>query len=218
MHCRSHHQTPRSSFQIDVLSTSRSKFYPQPLSTWKTTGDWRSYSSFKQLFLLEQQCETTIRLSVSGLSALFVFQGLIAAHRTSVASHNMKTHDLNSCEVHMLQSISSDRIGFVRALLLRCFALLPLWALQIFKLWQKTQYMAAEEGRGKGCFLNAHIETTKDVGITLLVNFSYDSNHCQSKYIIMEAIKICAHSFIVVTIGKGGSLSEIQVRCVMHPS
>lgn len=78
--------------------------------------------------------------------------------------------------------------------------------------------MAAEEGRGEGCFLNPHIQTAKDVGITLLVNFSYVSNHCQSKYIIIEVIKICAHSFIVVTIGKGGSLTEIQVYSVMHPS
>lgn len=70
----------------------------------------------------------------------------------------------------------------------------------IFKLQQKTQYMAVEEGRGKWCFLNAHKQTTKDAGITLLVNFSYDSNQYQSKHIVMEASKICVHS-LIVTIG-----------------
>lgn len=45
--------------------------------------------------------------------------------------------------------------------------------------------MAAEEGIGQGCFLNVHMQTTKDAEITLLVNFSYDSKHCQRKHIIM---------------------------------
>lgn len=71
----------------------------------------------------------------------------------------------------------------------------------ILKLQQKTQYMALEEGRGKDYFLNAHIQTTEDAGVTLLVNFSYDSNHCQRKHIIVEAIKICIHSLTAVTIG-----------------
>lgn len=71
----------------------------------------------------------------------------------------------------------------------------------ILKLQQKIQHMALEEGREKGYFLNARIQTTEDAGVTLLVNLSYDSNHCQRKHIMMEVIKICVHSLIGVTIG-----------------
>lgn len=162
---------------MDVCSTSRSRFYSPPqillIRKRKTTGNWRPYSSFKQLFLPETMMWNNSEAFLLTLSALFVFWGLTAALRPSVASHNMKTQDLNSCKVHMPKSVSLDWTGGMHVPLLRCFVLLSSEFCKSFLIYStKHNTWLLREAEERDFFLTVRIQTTKDVGIILLVNFS----------------------------------------------
>lgn len=130
-----------------------------------------------------------IRVSVLILSALFVIQGLTAACRTSVASQTWKHIVL--IPVKFICFRASLKTKLVIHFLAQVLYFIIHLSFANFFLTTAEYTIHGCWGRGKGYFLNAYIQTTKDVGLTFLVNFSYGSNHCQSKHIVMEEIKIC---------------------------
>lgn len=84
--------------------------------------NWRPYGSFKQLFFAWTAMWNNNQIFSFG------FASPLRLSRATCCPQDF----CGLAQVHMLQSISSDWIGVVHALWLRCFALLSLWALQIF--------------------------------------------------------------------------------------
>lgn len=129
-HWGSHHQTPWSFLQIDVSSTSRYRFYPQTLLTWKPLRIRSHMAVWRNHFCLKRNWkqQAVFRFCFCQPSAFHKTSFLRSCPQDSEASHNIKTHDLHSCKVQVLQRISSDHTGVVCSLLHKCIALLYLWA------------------------------------------------------------------------------------------
>lgn len=105
VHCRSHHQTSQNSLQMGVSSTSRYVFYLQTL-TMKVNDHWK----LKALQPFQAVVPSNSVKQWSGFQFWFCqpslsFRGWLLPVGLQWPP-NMKIHSLNSCNVHMLQSIS----------------------------------------------------------------------------------------------------------------